>query len=161
MSHVNFKKCPHCHMSISRNVHNVTCQFQEMAMSQFFIFLHVKFNKFFQNHYGKKFRFLRVNRSEWCLVYWLYASINKMACHMSLSFQPLCPMSISPMLHVKFKKSSCSLVDIRGLGPSNLNVFQWRLFLYICLSLCTKFTPGSLGRCGRHKLAEKAVPCLF
>ena len=26
--------------------------------------------------YGKKLRLLRVNMSDWCLVYWLYASIN-------------------------------------------------------------------------------------
>ena len=28
----------------------------------------------------KKVRLLRVNRSEWCLVYWLYASINNLYC---------------------------------------------------------------------------------
>ena len=36
---------------------------------------------------------------------------------MSLYFDPSCRMSLSPMLHVEFKKSSCRPVDFRGQRP--------------------------------------------
>ena len=36
---------------------------------------------------------------------------------MSLHFDPSCRMSLSPMLHVEFKKCSCRPVEFNGQGP--------------------------------------------
>ena len=67
---------------------------------------------------------LHVNSKKWqCCISLSLISLNitfefkKRLCPMSLHFDPSCRMSLSPMLHVEFKKCSCRPVEFNGQGP--------------------------------------------